>query len=274
MAGEHVRRGDRRVLRIDFATAAWERNQHGVDMLVLSLDPASGAVTFALRTPAALVYPEHQHFYDCDEELFQFEGEFHHDRLLPYREGDYVFRPAGTVYGDDEGSEGGLIVASLARKPVRFHFDDHPKPWRGHYRVDRMWNDGRTDPFLTSTATLAWTAAPAHQGIDIKPLRGMPGVASRTDGASMHSPWAADAAFMLRLPAGYDGPFPSWPGAALETLVTDGHARTESAEWYRGCYSFDGLAGRCRVDRDLVLYVRSFEGRGSKRSGRPFSTSC
>jgi hypothetical protein len=54
----------RRTPRIDFATAAWQRNEHGVDMLALSRCSDTGAVTFALRTPADFHYSERQHFYD------------------------------------------------------------------------------------------------------------------------------------------------------------------------------------------------------------------
>lgn len=147
----------RRTPRIDFASAAWQRNEFGVDMLWLSRDPGNGAVTFALRTPADFHYPERQHFYDCEEELFQLEGDFRHDRVRPYGAGDYVHRPVGTVYGDDEGSErGGITLASLAREMHRHHFDDHPRPWTGHYLVDQRWNPRLEQPYVLSSDTLPW----------------------------------------------------------------------------------------------------------------------
>jgi hypothetical protein len=257
-----LKRGDRGVFRIDFATADWRRNEYGVDVLTLSQDAVSGAVSFALRTPPGLVYPERQHFYDCDEELFQFEGEFHHDLLLPYRSGDYVFRPAGTVYGEIEGSDGGLIIASFARESVRYHFDDHPQPWRGHYRVDKRWNPHRTDPFIVRSDALGWRPAAFAPDVEVKPLRGNPGEPSPTDGPSEHSPWAADAAFIMRVKTGSRDEFPQPGGAIFEALVLDGRAEIGGAQWHRGCYSFGGLRGPCRIDADLVLYVRSFQGRG------------
>jgi len=164
----------RRTPRIDFATAAWQRNEFGVDMLWLSRDPGNGAVTFALRTPADFHYPERQHFYDCEEELFQFEGDFRHDRVHPYRAGDYVYRPVGTVYGDDEGSDGGgIILASLAREMRRHHFDDHPRPWTGHYLVDQRWTTRLEQPYVLSSGTLPWQP---HDG----PMPGWPGFFAET----------------------------------------------------------------------------------------------
>lgn len=250
-------RGDRTVPFLDLATAQWTRNEFGVDVLTLSRDPLTGAVTFALRTPAGLVYPEEAHFYDCEQDLFQLEGEFHHDELLSFREGDYVYRPVGTVYGHGEGStDGGIIVASLAREPVRFHFQGHPEPWTGHYRVDRSWNDRPVEPLVVETRRMGW--APLPGGLGIRRLRGEPGVPSAWSGASAHSPWAADAAFMLRLPAGWNGPAPAWPGTLLEVLATAGRATVGGRSWRRGCYSFGGFAGDCRVEEDLVLYCRGF----------------
>ena len=52
----------RRTPRIDFATADWQRNEHGVDMLALSQCAATGAVSFALRTPPEFHYADRQHF--------------------------------------------------------------------------------------------------------------------------------------------------------------------------------------------------------------------
>lgn len=259
MSQGRILRGDRTVTKVDFATAAWERNEFGVDVLVLSADPVSGAVTFALNTPSDFVYPEEAHFYDCDEDLFQFEGEFHHDELLPYHAGDYVYRPVGTVYGHGEGSaDGGIIIASLARERVRFHFQGHPGPWTGHYLVDRLWNPRPVQPFLARSRDLPWEPSPLGGGIEVKRLRGEPGVRSATSGASVHSPWAADAAFLMRVPAGYAGDFPAWPDTILEVLVLDGRARIGGEDWHRGCYGFGHPRGPCRASEDLVFYARSF----------------
>lgn len=250
-------RGNRDVGQVDFATAGWQRNEHGVDVLILSSDPVSGALTLALRTPRGLKYPEKEHYYDCDQDLFQFEGEFHHDEELPFHAGDYVWRPAGTVYGRSEGSDGGIILAALGRKPARHHYDEYPQPWPGHHRIDRLWH-ARPDPFVVRTSQGAWLPASLPGGISIQLLRGMPGVRSDNAGASVHSPWAADAAFLLRLPAGYDGEFPGWPGMLLEVLVLDGQATIGGAGWHRGCYGFDSPRGTCRVAAELTLYCRSF----------------
>lgn len=254
-----IDRGARATGRIDFAVADWKRNEYSVDMLQLSRDVLTGAVTFALRTPPNLVYPEEAHFYDCDEELFQFEGEFHHDELLSYVEGDYVYRPVGTVYGHGEGSTGGLILVSFAREPVRFHFQGHPEPWTGHYLVDRRWNPRTVQPFVTASSKTPWESIAGHRGrLAFKRLRGSPGVRSEQSGASGHSPWAADSAFMLRIPAGFAEPFPSWPDTELEVLVTRGHARIGAEDWYRGCYAFGAPAGLCTVEDDLECYIRAF----------------
>ena len=250
----------RRTPRIDFATAAWQRNEFGVDMLWLSRDPGNGAVTFALRTPADFHYPERQHFYDCEEELFQFEGDFRHDRVHPYRAGDYVYRPVGTVYGDDEGSDGGgIILASLAREMRRHHFDDHPRPWTGHYLVDQRWNARLEQPYVLSSGSLPWQT---HDGGDARvSLRTLHGNAGRRRGDEAvfaHSPWASDFSVMLRIEAGYDGPVPGWPGFFAETLACAGRARIGGEPWHRGCYQFGGPAGRCEVETPLELYCRLF----------------
>jgi hypothetical protein len=251
-------RGPRSTGCIDFATAAWQRNEFGVDVLTLSRDPVCGAITFALRTPAGLAYPEVEHFYDCDEDLFQFEGEFRHDDLVSYRTNDYVYRPIGTVYGNKVGSEGGTIVASLAREPVRFHFQGHPGPWNGHYLVDQRWNPRPVAPSIVRSNAAPWTPSELDAAIAYKLLRGTPGVRSIHSGASAHSPWAADAALLLKIEAGFHGTFPAWPRTALECLVAEGLAECAGVSWKRGCYTFDGLRGPVRVEQTLVVYVRAF----------------
>jgi hypothetical protein len=249
----------RRTPRIDFATAPWQRNEHGVDMLALSTCAGTGAVTFALRTPADFHYPERQHFYDCEEELFQLEGDFRHDRVRPYQAGDYVFRPAGTVYGDDEGSDGGgIILASLARAMQRHHFDDHPKPWEGHYLVDRRWNPGREQPFVLSSTTLPWQPGGLDPRVTLRALHGTPGRRRDDEAVFAHSPWAADFTLMLRIEAGFDGPMPLWPGFVYETLACSGRATIGGEAWHRGCYQFGGPTGACIVVEALELYCRVF----------------
>lgn len=254
-----VVRGARRVTHLDLASARWTHNEHGVDVLVLSEDPVSGAITFALRCPPGLVYPEDAHFYDCDQDLFQLEGEFHHDELVSFREGDYVFRPAGTVYGHGEGSEGGIIIASLGRKPVRFMFQDHPEPWTGHYRVDRFWCDRPVEPMVLRSQELPWEPSGLSPLIEVRRLRGEPGRASAFAGASPHSPWAADATCLLRIRAGFRGELTLWPDTLVEVLVTGGQATIASRPWQRGCYGFGGLGGPATVSEDLLLYVRCFD---------------
>jgi hypothetical protein len=151
--------GPRTTSYLALGTAPWQRNEFGVDVLTLSRDAVSGAITFALHTPPGLTYPEVEHFYDCEEDLFQFEGEFRHDDLLSYRTNDYVYRPAGTVYGNRVGSDGGIIIASLAREPVRFHFQGHPSPWTGHYLVDQRWNPRPVAPLIVRGNEQQWTAS-------------------------------------------------------------------------------------------------------------------
>lgn len=252
-----IKRGDRAVGRIDFAEADWQRNEFGVDMLTLSADPLTGAITLALRTPSGLAYPEREHFYTCDEDLYQFAGEFHHDEELPFFEGDYVYRPPGTVYGHSQGSSGGLIIAALNNRPVRRHFDDHP-PWEGEYLVDREWNTREVQPFVVRPTELPWNSTGLSGGVEIKPLRGAPGERSRLFGARPHSPWGADSVFLMALPAGYSGPAPGWRDASLEVLVTSGQASLGGFDWFRGCYSFGGFVGHCDVTERLEVYVRLF----------------
>ena len=252
-------RGDRMVSHLDLTEAHWSRNEFGVDVLVLSQDPVSGAITMALRTPKDLQFPEEAHFYDCDQDLFQFEGEFHHDEERPFHEGDYVYRPPGTVYGNSVGSNGGLIIAALNRQPVRFHFQDHPEPWTGEYLVDRLWNERKQSPQLIKSSDVPWTECSLGEGLEVKKLRGEPGRPSEGFGRQPHSPWGADAAFMMRIPTGFRGPLPQWPNTILEALATDGNAAIDGKIWRRGCYTFGQLLGHCNVTDALTLYVRAFQ---------------
>ena len=258
-----IQRGDRTVHRLDLNAAHWERNEFGVDVLLLSQDATNGAITMALRTPAGLQFPEEAHFYDCDQDLFQFEGEFHHDEERPFHRGDYVYRPPGTVYGNSVGSSGGTIIASLNRQPIRFHFQNHPDPWTGEYLVDRLWADRPVSPMLVRERDMAWTPCPLGFGLEIKKLRGEPGLVTPLFGACEHSPWGADSAFMLKLPAGFDGDIPEWPNTILEVLTTEGRAEIDGEAWHRGCYAFGGLYGHCCVIEPLILYVRAFKNPAS-----------
>ena len=97
-----------------------------------------------------------------------------------------------------------------------------------------------------------------NSGIEVKHLRGIPGERSPPFGARPHSPWGADAAFLLALPAGYAGPAPCWQDATLEVLVTSGRALLDGVDWFRGCYSFGGFVGECAVTERLEMYVRLF----------------
>ena len=261
----------RRTARIDLATADWQRNEHGVDMLALSQCAATGAVTFALRTPADFHYPERQHFYDSEEELFQLEGDFRHDRIRPYQAGDYVYRPVGTVYGDDEGSDhGGVIIASLANRMRRHHFDDHPRPWDGHYLVDRLWNPRPEQPYVLVSGSVPWQVSGLDAGVTLRPLHGTPGGHRADDEVFTHSPWAADFTLVMRIDAGHAGPMPGWPGFCAETLALAGRATIGDEPWHRGCYQFGGPGGDGVVTEALELYCRLFRATGAAaRSDTP-----
>ncbi|TXS92027.1 hypothetical protein FV139_14980 [Parahaliea maris] len=252
-------RGERRTGKIDLSSIDWPRNEFNVGMLSLSADPVTGAETFALNCPDNFVYPEDAHFYDCEEELYQFSGEFHHDEIDPYYKDTYVYRPIGTVYGHGEGShDGGIIIASLARERRRFHFQEHPEPWTGHYLVDQLWNPRPVSPAIVNAQDLPWVNDEVNASCQVKLLRGAPGKLSQFSGVSDHSPWAAESAFILRVPAGYSGSFPSWPGFVLELLVIAGQATIDGDSWHRGCYGFDPQLGECTVQEPLEIYVRAF----------------
>ncbi len=250
-------RGKREFPRTDLQAAQWQRNEFGVDVLMLSKDESSGALTMALRTPAGLQYPEREHFYDCDQDLFQFEGEFHHDEERPFHAGDYVYRPPGTVYGRTQGSLGGIIIASLNNQPRRYHFDDHPE-WEGEYLIDRAWQKRKSQPLLVHSGEVEWTSTPFGKEISIRKLRGEPGKRTPEYGFQAHSPWGADAVAVVRIAAGYVGPMPEWSGTILETLVVRGSASIDGQPWYRGCYGFDVMRGTCEINEDFEFYTRFF----------------
>lgn len=254
-----VARGERTVPRktmdervtSDFTGGLWRR--------WYSVDPVTGAHTKALHIPAGVRFTEKSHFCDSDHEIFMFEGGFDFDDLLPLREGDYLYRPAGTVYGDGEHTDtGGIQIISFGREKVSFHLDDPPRPWPGMYLVDARWSERRAQPLHVRGADLAWLASPLGGGIREKRLRGVPGQASPVWGSSSHSPWSADAAFLLRIPGGYHGPWPAWPGSAAECLVVSGSGASAEGPWERGCYTIGSALGPLAVDNDLVLYCRTF----------------
>jgi hypothetical protein len=256
-------RGDRTVPSLDLNTADWVVSGQGtgVKRLLMSRDPQTGAFTQALYAPPGFATDEQAHFADTDMDIFMYEGEFAFDQITPLREGDYLYRPAGTVYGDGERSDaGGTMIISFGRESVKFHLEDPPDPWPGEYLVDRLWNDREAQPMYVRTAGLPWTRSPIGYGVEEKRLRGVPGQRSTTSGATSASPWAADAAFLLKLPAGYRGPFPQWEGFQVELLALSGRATIDDQPWARGSYTFGALTGETEVDEDLVLYGRCFAG--------------
>ncbi|MFV8819341.1 hypothetical protein [Haliea sp. E17] len=77
-------------------------------------------------------------------------------------------------------------------------------------------------------------------------------------GASHHSPWASEAAFILQLPEGYCGDLPQWPGFVLEALVLGGQVMLDGESWHRGCYGIDTFVGACEVRETAEVYLRAF----------------
>ncbi|MCS7002956.1 MAG: hypothetical protein NZ518_08920 [Dehalococcoidia bacterium] len=256
-------RGDRTVPVVSLITGPWVESTlgTGIRRLALSRDDVTGAHTMALYAPAHFQTDEKSHFADSDHEIFMFEGGFDFDSIHPLRQGDYLYRPAGTVYGNHERSAGGGIqIISFARTAVKFHLDDPPRPWPGQYLVDHLWNPREAQPLYIRTNELPWQPSSLGAGIAIKRLRGEPGVAApaRLGGPSRHSPWAADATFLLNIPAGYAGPAPAWDGFVLEALALSGRALLNGEPWQRGHYSFGCFTGHLSVTEDLTLYTRSF----------------
>jgi hypothetical protein len=255
-------RGNRFVPYLDTVSAEWAVSPtgSGVKRLRLSYDPESGAFSQLLYTPPGFAVPEKSHFADSDHEIFMYEGEFAFDRVHPLREGDYLYRPAGTVYGDQEHSDGGgTQLISFGRESVKFHLDDPPSPWPGEYRIDERWTTRKAQPMYVRTPELPWVRSTLGYGIHEKRIRGVPGEPSSVFGRSSHSPWAADAAFLLRIPAGYRGPFPLWSGFIVELMTLDGEATVGEQTWRRGVYAFGRPLGETAVERDLILYGRCFE---------------
>jgi hypothetical protein len=255
-------RGNRFVSYLDTTTAEWTVSSSGlgVKRLLLSADPETGAFSQLLLTPPSFAVPEKSHFADSDHEIFMYEGEFAFDLVHPMRQGDYLYRPAGTVYGNNEHSDaGGIQLISFGREAVKFHLDDPPSPWPGQYLVDERWTTRKVRPMYVRTAELPWVRSSLGYGIDEKRIRGVPGAPSPSAGRSSHSPWAADAAFLLRIPAGYRGPFPLWSGFLVELMTLDGAAVVGERPWRRGVYAFGRPLGETTVERDLILYGRCFE---------------
>ncbi|MFN8535658.1 MAG: hypothetical protein U0556_19135 [Dehalococcoidia bacterium] len=255
-------RGNRFVHYLDTTTADWTDSPtgSGVRRLRLSYDPESGAFSQLLSTPAGFAVPEKPHFADSDHEVFLVAGEFAFDLVHPLQEGDYLYRPVGAVYGDGEHSEtGGIQLISFGREAVKVHLEDPPTPWPGEYLIDQTWTTRKTRPCFVRSTDLPWRPSSLGYGIEEKRLRGVPGEPSVTDGPSNHSPWAADAAFLLRIPAGYRGPFPLWSGFLIELFVLSGEATIDEERWQRGGYTFGRPIGESTVTQDLVCYGRTFE---------------
>ncbi len=256
-----VERGERRVdqptLRDEAARVA-SAYTPGLWRVFFSADPVTGAVTKALFTPPGFSVPEKSHFCDADHEIFLFEGEFDFDDLMPMRKGDYLYRPAGTVYGDGEHStNGGIQIISFGREKVSFHLDDPPRPWPGHYLVDAVWNPRPQRPMYVRAGDRQWEPCPLGPGTRMKRLRGIPGVPSATEGPSSHSPWAADAACVLAFPAG-DLRLAWWPATMVEFLVLEGMAEAGGREFQRGDYFIGTPDAAWRVVTPLELYARTF----------------
>lgn len=230
----------------------------GLWRVFFSVDPLTGAATKALSTPPGFAVPEKSHFCDADHEIFLFEGEFDFDELMPMRKGDYLYRPAGTVYGDGEHSvNGGIQIIAFGREKVAFHLDDPPKPWPGHYLVDATWNPRPQRPLYVRAGDREWEPCDLDAGASVKRLRGTPGVPSATEGASPHSPWAADAACVLRLPAGRVAPA-WWPETVVEWVVLDGNATAAGRTWERGDYFIGAPPADWEVRQPLEMYARTF----------------
>jgi hypothetical protein len=250
-------RGDRTVRHFDLTSVEWPVNEYGAALQTLSRDPISGAISFVLRTPPGLQYPERAHFYDCDEDVFQVEGEYHHDVELPMREGDYVYRPPGAVYGNSQGTEGGVTFVSFARQPRRFHFESNPEPWTGEYLVDKAWNPGREGRLYVRSGALPWQAEASSSGLMTKSLRGAP-VAPRDRPPRVdHSPWAAAAVCLVKYDAGYEGSSNPWGGWA-EHLVLGGRAKTDANLLTRWSYSFTDQDVQLAVMEPMVCLLRLF----------------
>jgi hypothetical protein len=254
-------RGQRFVTYLETTTAEWQPSPSGqVRRLRLSTDPETGAFSQLLAVVPGFQVPEKPHFADSDQEIFLVEGEFAYDHLAVPRAGDYLYRPAGTVYGGGEHSvAGGVQLISFGRAPVKFHLEDAPDPWPGEYLIDQRWNPRPVQPFMVRSDSLPWVRSRLGYGIREKRLRGVPGEPARYGGRSAHSPWAADAAFLLALPAGYRGPFPLWSGFLVELFVLAGSATVEEVRWQRGSYTFGRPLGETVVTSELICYGRCFE---------------
>ena len=257
-----IARGPRDVPYLDIYAADWATNEFGVDALMLSQDEVSGAFSVLLRMPPDLDYPEEAHFYDCEVELFQVEGNYYHDVGNPYLPGDYIYRPPGTMYGHSNGTDGGgLIFTCLNRQGQRFHSQDHDTdrgPWDGEYLVDALWNPRPVSFMKVKSVGMDWQPSGLHPHIMVKPLRGEPGQNHPYFGATQHSPWGPDAAFVLKLNAGFEGKLPLWTDNLYEVFALEGQGTINDQPWQKGVYHFGRFVGDARIERDLICYVRSF----------------
>ena len=158
----------------------------------------------------------------------------------------------GMLWLSRDAGNGGVSFA--LRTPADFH----PRPWTGHYLVDRAWNPRPERPYVLSSGSVPWQPSGLHAQVAVRPLHGTPGRRRPDEAVFTHSPWAADFTLMLRVEAGYRGPMPGWDGFFAESLACAGRARIGGEPWHRGCYQFDGPGGACRVEETLELYCRYF----------------
>jgi hypothetical protein len=123
--------------------------------------------------------------------------------------------------------------------------------------VDEAWTDRKTRPRHGRGDDLPWEPTSLGGGVVTKPLRGRLGVPSPDEGASRHSPWAADAAFLLRVPFGAHRALP-FPRGPLELLVLSGRGTIDGCPWRRGVSAVGPRLAELQVDEDLTFSGRWF----------------
>jgi quercetin dioxygenase-like cupin family protein len=82
---------------------------HGFERRVLWIDPVNGADTRLLRVPAGFrgAGPS---WHPVEEEIYCLEGDIQPDPSRPMRAGSYLWNPARSIHGFDEGTQGGCIL--------------------------------------------------------------------------------------------------------------------------------------------------------------------
>lgn len=252
-------RGRRAVEHLQLSEQAWTPTpgDSGVKRITLSFDEESGGGTEAIFTPAGFQGAQSPRFATADQDVFIYEGDYGYEPSRPLVSGDYLHRPPGTVYGLAERSTNSAIqIVSRAQQSATVRVLDTPEPWPGEYLIDSAWNRRTQQPMVVRSSGMPWQRSPIGYGVQEKRLRGEPG----TDAGTPESgeSWFADAVFLLRLPAGYRGPFPEWEHNLVEFLGVSGDATIDGRPWQRGTYAFGYLQGECSVQQDLVLYGRTF----------------